>query len=119
LNLNKNGKKALKFKKNIIATRTDNKNKKITFFNKKLDEYQKQAVRRAVHSNDFFLIHGPFGTGKTTIIELILQEVKLNHTILVTSESNTAIDNILRKLRRYDNKINFTRVGTSNKIHPS
>lgn len=119
-NLNENGKKALKFKKKIIATRTDNKNKKITFFNKKLDKYQKQAVKRAVHSNDFFLIHGPFGTGKTTtIIELILQEVQLNHTVLVTGESNTAIDNILRKLRRYDNKINFTRVGTSNKIHSS
>ena len=119
-NLNENGRKALKFKKNIIATRTDNKNKKITYFNKKLDKYQKQAIKRAVLSNDFFLIHGPFGTGKTTtIIELILQEVKLNHTILVTGESNTAIDNILRKLRRYDDKINFTRVGTSNKIHPS
>lgn len=119
-NLNENGRKALKFKKKIIATRTDNKNKKITFFNKKLDKYQKQAVRRTIHSNDFFLIHGPFGTGKTTtIIELILQEVKLNHTVLVTGESNTAIDNILRKLRRYDNKINFTRVGTSNKIPPS
>lgn len=96
-NLNKNGEKALKFKLNRIATRTDNETKKVTFFNKKLDKYQKRAVRRAVHSNDFFLIHGPFGTGKTTtIIELILQEVKQNHTVLVTGESNTAIDNILK-----------------------
>ena len=117
LNLNENGKKALKFKKMDIATRTDNENKKITFFNKKLDKYQKQAVRRAIHSNDFFLIHGPFGTGKTTtIIELILQEVKQNHTVLVTGESNTAIDNILKKLKRKHDKIKFTRVGTSNKI---
>ena len=116
-NLNENGKKALKFKRKEIATRTDNENKKITFFNKKLDKYQKQAVRRAVHSNDFFLIHGPFGTGKTTtIIELILQEVKQNHTVLVTGESNTAIDNILKKLKRKYGKIKFTRVGTSNKI---
>lgn len=116
-NLNENGERALKFKLNRRATRTDNKNKKINFYNKSLDKYQKQAVRHAIHSNDFFLIHGPFGTGKTTtIIELILQEVNLNHTVLVTGESNTAIDNILKKLRRYDNKINFTRVGTSNKI---
>ena len=119
LNLNENGKKALKFRKKQIATRTDNENKKITFFDKKLDKYQKQAVRRAVHSNDFFLIHGPFGTGKTTtIIELILQEVKQNHTVLVTGESNTAIDNILKKLKRKHDKIKFTRVGTSNKIPP-
>lgn len=55
LNLNENGKKALKFRKKKIATRTDNENKKITFFDKKLDKYQKQAVRRAVNSNDFFL----------------------------------------------------------------
>lgn len=116
-NLNENGKKALKFKLNRIATRTDNKNKKITFFNKKLDKYQKRAIIHAVHSNDFFLIHGPFGTGKTTtIIELILQEVKLNHTVLVTGESNASIDNILKKLKRKHDKINFTRVGTSNKI---
>lgn len=119
LNLNETGKKALKFRKKKIATRTDNENKKITFFDKKLDKYQKQAVRRAVHSNDFFLIHGPFGTGKTTtIIELILQEVKQNHTVLVTGESNTAIDNILKKLKRKHGKIKFTRVGTSNKIPP-
>ena len=118
-NLNENGEKALKFKLNRIATRTDNEPKKITFFNKKLDKYQKRAVRRAVHSNDFFLIHGPFGTGKTTtIIELILQEVKQNHTVLVTGESNTAIDNILKKLKRKHEKIKFTRVGTSNKIPP-
>lgn len=117
LNLNENGEKALKFKLKRIATRTDNDTKKINFFNKRLDKYQKRAVRRAVHSNDFFLIHGPFGTGKTTtIIELILQEVKQNHTVLVTGESNTSIDNILKKLKRKDYKINFTRVGTSNKI---
>lgn len=116
LNLNKNGKKALKFYKNKIATKTDNKNKKIKFINTSLDKYQKQAVKRAVNSNDFFLIHGPFGTGKTTtIIELILQEVTLNHKVLVTGESNIAIDNILKKLKRHA-KINFTRVGTSDKI---
>ena len=115
-NLNEKGKKALKFKKKIIAPKTDNENKKINFFDKRLDKYQKRAVIRAVNSNDFFLIHGPFGTGKTTtIIELILQEVKLNHKVLVTGESNTAIDNILKKLKRHK-KINFTRVGTSNKI---
>ena len=119
-NLNENGKRALKFKSNSIATRTDNKNKKVDFVNKSLDKYQKRAVERAITSNDFFLIHGPFGTGKTTtIIELILQEVKLDHKILVTGESNTAIDNILEKLKRHENKINFTRVGTWNKIRYS
>ena len=116
-NLNENGRKALKYKKNSIATKPDTENNKITFFNKNLDKYQKRAVERAINSNDFFLIHGPFGTGKTTtIMEIILQEVKLKHTVLVTGESNTAIDNILKKLKKKHNKLNFTRVGTSDKI---
>ena len=115
LNLTKNGEKALKFKSKKIAITADNEDKKINFINKSLDPYQKKAVKRAVNCNDFFLIHGPFGTGKTTtIIELILQETNLNHKLLVCSESNTAIDNILKKLRHTN--INFTRVGTSNKI---
>lgn len=119
-NLNENGRKALKYKKNRIATKPDAENNKITFFNENLDKYQKQAVERAITSNDFFLIHGPFGTGKTTtIIEIILQEVKLNHTVLVSGESNTAIDNILKKLKKKHNKLNFTRVGTSDKIPPN
>lgn len=49
-------------------------------------------------------------------MEIILQEVKLKHTVLVTGESNTAIDNILKKLKKKHNKLNFTRVGTSDKI---
>lgn len=115
LNLTKNGEKALKFKSKKIAITADNEDKKINFINKSLDPYQKKAVKRAVNCNNFFLIHGPFGTGKTTtIIELILQETNLNHKLLVCSESNTAIDNILKKLRHTN--INFTRVGTSNKI---
>lgn len=115
-NLNEKGEKALKFKLERIAPKTDNENTKINFINKSLDKYQKEAVRYSVHCNDFFLIHGPFGTGKTTtIIELILQEVKLNHKVLVTGESNTAINNILKKLEE-NHEINFIRVGDSNKV---
>ena len=116
LNLNENGKRALKFRSGNIVTQTYEENENIDFFNKSLDKYQKKAVRHCVNCNDFFLIHGPFGTGKTTtIIELILQEVKLNHKVLVTGESNISVDNILKKLKKYK-KINFTRVGTSEKI---
>ena len=116
INLNEKGEKAIKFKLERIAPKTDNENIKINFINKSLDKYQKEAVKYSVHCSDFFLIHGPFGTGKTTtIIELILQEVKLNHKVLVTGESNTAINNILKKLKKY-HKINFMRVGDSNKV---
>ena len=115
IHLNEKGKKALKFKLGRIAPETYELNKNISFINKELDDYQKEAVKHAVSGRDFFLIHGPFGTGKTTtIVELILQEIKLGHNILVTAESNVAINNILEKLENHE--INKTRIGDLNKI---
>ena len=50
--------------------------KNLTFFNKELNESQKDAVRFALEVNEIGLIHGPPGTGKTTtIVEIILQLV--------------------------------------------
>ena len=116
IHLNKNGEKALKLKLGRIAPETYELNQNISFINKDLDDYQKEAVKHSISCRDFFLIHGPFGTGKTTtIVELILQENKLGHNVLVTAESNIAIDNILRKLVKYD-KINKTRIGDLSKI---
>lgn len=116
IHLNKKGKKALKFKLGRIAPETYELNKSISFIDKKLDDYQKEAIKHSVSCSDFFLIHGPFGTGKTTtIVEIILQEIKLGHNILVTAESNVAINNILEKLEKHE-KINKTRIGDLNKI---
>lgn len=113
--LDEKGKKALKLKIGVSAPESY-LNKNIEFINKKLDEYQKEAVKHSVSCSDFFLIHGSFGTGKTTtIVEIILQEIKLGHNILVTAESNVAINNILKKLEKHE-KINKTRIGDLNKI---
>lgn len=61
-----------------------------------LNESQMEAIRMALGSDDFFLIHGPFGTGKTrTLHELIRQEVMRGSRVLVTAESNAAVDNLL------------------------
>lgn len=61
-----------------------------------LNESQREAIGRALGSEDFFLIHGPFGTGKTrTLHELIRQEVMRGSRVLVTAESNAAVDNLL------------------------
>lgn len=64
-----------------------------------LNESQKKAVSGALGSDDFFLIHGPFGTGKTrTVVELIRQLVRRGEKVLVTAESNIAVDNLVELL---------------------
>jgi predicted DNA helicase len=70
---------------------------------------QESAVKKALGS-DIFLIHGPPGTGKTsTLIELILQEVDRDKKVLATADSNTAVDNMLKRLAKFD--LNLVRIG--------
>uniref|UniRef100_A0A0E0KFX7 DNA helicase n=1 Tax=Oryza punctata TaxID=4537 RepID=A0A0E0KFX7_ORYPU len=79
---------------------------KFSPFNKNLDESQKDAISKALRSRDVFLLHGPPGTGKTTtIIEIILQEVKRGSKILACAASNIAVDNIVERLSRYRTKL--------------
>lgn len=74
-------------------------NLSFTLEDDKLDSSQKAAVSKSMLMKKFFLIHGPFGTGKTrTILELIRQEIKKNHKVLATAESNAAVDNMLEGL---------------------
>lgn len=66
-----------------------------------LNQSQKNAVLRALYANDLCLLQGPPGTGKTTVIaELIWQHILKNPTkkLLLTSETNLAVDNALEKL---------------------
>ena len=105
--------------------------KNLTFFNKELNESQKDAVRFALEVNEIGLIHGPPGTGKTTtIVEVILQLVKLGNKILVVAPSNIAVDNIGEKLIHYkstlsskDSNINLEfdlcRIGHPARLLPS
>ncbi|AIY90331.1 IGHMBP2 family helicase [Geoglobus acetivorans] len=68
-------------------------------FDNKLNPSQKAAISKALGSEDFFIIHGPFGTGKTrTLAEYILQEVERGNRVLATAESNTAVDNLVERL---------------------
>lgn len=88
--------------------------KKVSFspFDQNLNSSQKSAVGFALGSNDFFLIQGPFGTGKTrTLAEIILQFVEKNYKVLATAESNVAIDNLVERLI---SKTKIVRLG-----HPS
>ncbi|MFK7799762.1 MAG: AAA domain-containing protein [Aureispira sp.] len=70
-----------------------------------LNDSQIRAVLSAVYSTDLCLLQGPPGTGKTTVIseiiwQQILQKADQPHSykILLTSETNLAVDNALERL---------------------
>lgn len=67
-----------------------------------MNERQREAVAKAIEAQDIAFIQGPPGTGKTTVIaEIIWQEVLRNPSckILLTSQTNTAVDNALERLQ--------------------
>ena len=74
------------------------------FFNENLDDNQKEAVKKALNLQkdaEILLIQGPPGTGKTTVItEIVKQCLKKDRKakILVASQSNQAVDNVLEKV---------------------
>ena len=90
----------------ILATPSEHKpiivpSTELEWSKKNLDDRQKDAVRFALHQKPIFLIQGPPGTGKTTVIvEIVHQILAANRRarILVCSQTNTAVDNVLERL---------------------
>lgn len=74
---------------------------KKTLNSKNINSSQIQSVVKAIHAEDLAILQGPPGTGKTTVIaEIIWQSIlkKQDIRILLTSESNLAVDNALSRL---------------------
>lgn len=77
-----------------------------TFENRMLNEEQKDAIRFATGVKDFYLIWGPPGTGKTTVIPELVLNFRRNYLkengkeprILVCSWTNAAVDNVAKRL---------------------
>ncbi|HRY30177.1 MAG TPA: AAA domain-containing protein [Elusimicrobiota bacterium] len=69
------------------------------FFNPRLNAWQKDAVRRALAAKHVAVVHGPPGTGKTTVlVEFVRQAVRDGDRVLASAPSNVAVDNMLEKL---------------------
>lgn len=101
------------------ATRTSAP--EVEFFQDRLSDDKKDAVRRALASNELFLIQGPPGTGKTAVIaEIALQILKKDPDarILLTSQSNVAVDHALTRIADAagDSPPEMIRLGRTDKI---
>lgn len=60
---------------------------------------QREAIEKMLRTKDLFLLQGPPGTGKTTVIaESIFQFVIRGERVLLSSQSNDAVDNALERL---------------------
>jgi DNA replication ATP-dependent helicase Dna2 len=76
------------------------------------NERQDAAVRRALGAEDFALVHGPPGTGKTyTIARLVRALVDRGDRVLLSAFTNRAVDNALEALREQGFS-DVARVGT-------
>ncbi|WEW61569.1 DNA replication endonuclease-helicase Dna2 [Emydomyces testavorans] len=77
---------------------------------------QKQAIEKVMSANDYALVLGMPGTGKTTTIAQIIRAlVSQGKSVLLASYTHTAVDNILLKIR--NDKIKILRLGAPAKIH--
>lgn len=82
----------------------------------KFNPDQIKAFEKALSTNDYSLILGMPGTGKTTVIaELIKFIVANGKTVLLSSYTHSAVDNILRKVTSFG--INILRIGYKNRVH--
>ncbi len=74
--------------------------------NENLNEEQKDAIKFGTGVRDFYLVWGPPGTGKTTVIPELVINYKRNFIkengkeprILVCSYTNAAVDNVAKRL---------------------
>jgi DNA replication ATP-dependent helicase Dna2 len=78
---------------------------------------QKRAIEKVMSAKDYALVLGMPGTGKTTTIAHIIRAlISQDKTVLLTSYTHSAVDNILLKLK--DEKIPILRLGAAAKVHP-
>ncbi|KAH0579057.1 hypothetical protein H2248_003215 [Termitomyces sp. 'cryptogamus'] len=81
-----------------------------------LNANQAQALRKVLTAQDYALILGMPGTGKTTVIAAMIKTlVAMGKTVLLTSYTHSAVDTILAKL--LDADFGILRLGNIDKIH--
>lgn len=82
----------------------------------KLNSMQRKAVVKAVTCQNYCLIKGYAGAGKSqTLVAFVRVLMALKKTILITSHTNSAVDNLLMRIKDFGFK--FMRIGSISRVH--
>ncbi len=80
-------------------------------------EEQRSFVQKALGSPDFAFLEGPPGSGKTTAIcEIVQQLVEKGERVLLCASTHVAIDNVLERLLKSSSPIDAVRIGKLDKV---
>lgn len=78
---------------------------------------QRSFVAKALGSPDFAFLEGPPGSGKTTAIcEIVQQLVEKGERVLLCASTHVAIDNVLERLLESSSPIDAVRIGKLDKV---
>lgn len=100
-----------RFAENVDVDRTER-------LNASLNASQKRAITKVLSAEDYTLILGMPGTGKTTVIAAIIRQlVQMGKTVLLTSYTHSAVDTILLKLKN-ETEFGILRLGNVDKVQP-
>lgn len=80
---------------------------------------QNLAIERAMQMQDYLLIHGPPGTGKTSVIaEIVKRLVQQGLRVMLVAFTNQAVDNMLKRLHK-EGFHNYLRLGQERSVDAS
>lgn len=115
--LNKENKRARELMGKSIGISDLHFHKETIFEVPSLNDSQNHAMNQVISSQDFAIIHGPPGTGKTTsLVETINQLIKRENQVLVCAPSNSACDLLAEKL--HSKGLLTIRLGNLSRIDP-